>query len=307
MADDPRNPVLADYTYPHRPQHTQLLDALRRELKRYGLNVLRADDKSYVASLWGNVAAYMDACDLGIAVFEQINDQDFNPNVSLELGYMMAKQKRILLLKEEHLETLPTDIVGQLYRSFDHFNIAATVGTAIRDWLRDMGIAKSRSERLVLFVSLGGTCRCAMAKVVLSQALRGRELPYRLRVQSIAHRFGSSGKASNAARNVARDVYGSDPLADHVVTERHPGIIEDADLILVMESALVVDLPGDKTYIFTEFFGLSGDVLDPWPPDGPDSPGAPERYRTCLSHLRSVIDSRADKVVSYLNKIGAAV
>ena len=35
----------------------------------------------------------------------------------------------------------------------------------IRQWLQDIGVAKCSGERLVIFVSRGGTCRCAMAKV----------------------------------------------------------------------------------------------------------------------------------------------
>jgi protein-tyrosine-phosphatase len=314
MNQERRSPVLRDYPYPRTnvfvmmrfggsPQHTQIFDAVQTELSRYGLNALRADGKTYVDTLWANVTAYIEACDFGIAVFEQIAERDFNPNVSLELGYMMAKGKQVLLLKEARLPSLHSDVVGRLYKSFDAFDIGTTVSAAIRGWLRDIGVAKSRGERLVIFVSYGGTCRCAMAKVVLSQALRGRHLPYRLRTQSIAHAFGSAGTASGAAREVVKQIYGSDLLADHVVTQRHPAIIEDADLILVMERKLLEGLPSEKTYVFNEFFGLTGDVLDPWPPD---NSGAHERYLECLHHLRSVIDSRVEKVVVHLNKLGAA-
>src|SRR5689334_24260216 len=71
-------------------QYRELHEVLRAELDHYGLHLLRADDKSYADWLWASVEAYMAACDFGIAVFEQIDDRDFNPNVSLELGYMLA-------------------------------------------------------------------------------------------------------------------------------------------------------------------------------------------------------------------------
>lgn len=181
-------------------QHREILKAVREALGHYGLNGLRADDKYYSDSLWANVKSYMDGCDSGIAVFEQIEDDDFNPNVSLELGYMLAQMKPVLLLKEKHLKALPSDVVGTLYRTFDSFAIADSLRPSVLGWLRDIGIAKSPTERVVLFVSYGGTCRCAMAKVALDQALRGRHLPYRLRVVSVAHTLGGTNEASRGAR-----------------------------------------------------------------------------------------------------------
>lgn len=147
---------------------------------------MRADDKSYAKSLWANVKSYMDVCNLGIAVFEQITDDNFNPNISIELGYMISQNKDVLLLKDQRLQALPTDIVGQLYKPFDSYNIETTVALSIKQWLRDIGVAKSPAERMLLFVSYGGTCRCAMAKVVLEQILGKRTLPYRLRIISVA-------------------------------------------------------------------------------------------------------------------------
>ena len=51
----------------------------------------------------------MDACNYGIAVFEQIDDQSINANVCIELGYMLGEGKPILILKEKSLINLPTE------------------------------------------------------------------------------------------------------------------------------------------------------------------------------------------------------
>src|SRR5262249_8048062 len=160
------------------------------------------------------------------------NDKDFNPNVSLELGYMMALKKPILLLKEKHLNTLPSDVVGNLYKSFDSRDVSDSIRASVLEWLRDIGVANSPSDRVVLFVSHGGTCRCAMAKVALDQVLRGRQLPYRLRVVSVAHKFGGAKQASRGARRAVYDAYGSDLLEQHRATRRNRGLLDDADLIL---------------------------------------------------------------------------
>lgn len=293
------NPILEQYPNPRAnaflmmrfaetDQHKEILNALASSLSNHGIHPLRADMRSYAPELWANVRVYMDACDLGIAVFEQIDERDFNPNISIELGYMIGREKKVLLLKEKSLASLPTDITGHLYKEFDSARIEETVPKRVLEWLRDTGIAKSAGERSVLFVSHGGTCRCAMAKVVLRQALAGRKLPFPLRIESVAHSYGDANYATQAARRVISEAYGADHLQDHRVTRRNPGILDDADLILVMEDSLRIGLPQDKTFLFNEFFGLQGPVVDPWPDHGDDA--TLERYRGCLSHLRSVLE-----------------
>ncbi len=141
-------------------QNREIHKAIKTELAHYGLNLLRADEKNYAEWLWDNVRAYMDACAFGIAVFEQIDEQNFNPNVSLELGYMLANDKPVLLLKQEHLPNMPSDVVGRLYRSFDAFRITTTTQPQVRQWLQDIGVAKflvnvwlSLSAEVVLVVA----------------------------------------------------------------------------------------------------------------------------------------------------------
>lgn len=310
MSRPDSSPVLFDYPNPGSnvfiimrfrdgKQHHDILTALRKGLDHYGLFGLRADDKAYSDSLWTNVKSYMDACEFGIAVFEQIEDQDFNPNVSLELGYMMAAKKPILLLKERHLKTLPADMLGHLYKPFDSYDVGPTIEPSIREWLRDVGVAKSPNERIVLFVSYGGTCRCAMAKVALEQLLKDRHLPYRLRPVSVAHKFGGSNEASRGARRAVYDAYGQDLLETHRVTRRNPGLLADADLILVMEEPLLEGLPKEKTFLFNRFFGLEGDVTNPWPDE--ENEAAHRRYTECMKNLRNTLDSGADEIIRFLD------
>jgi protein-tyrosine-phosphatase/nucleoside 2-deoxyribosyltransferase len=311
IALETASPVLLDYSNPRTnvflmmrfeptPQHGEIQQAITEALRDYGLHALRADQREYTPDLWANVRAYMDACSHGIAVFEQINEQDFNPNVSLELGYMLAQGKRCLLLKEQRVPALHVDVVGHLYKPFDSYRITETIAPRVTDWLRDIGVAKAPGEKLVLFISYGGTCRCAMAKIMTREALRGRELPFRLRVESVAHAFGEANHASRGARRAIFEKYGADYLEDHVVTRRNKGIISDADVILVMEDKLRKDLPPEKTFLLREFFGGAGEVTNPWP-DSEDVKAA-ERYRTCLNMLVETIEPNVDKLVEYLNQ-----
>lgn len=103
-----------------------------------GLNfhAIRADDRDYTGELWTNVQTCMTGSKFGIAVFEDIDDRDFNPNVSLELGYMLAARKRCLILKEQRLPTLPADVLHRLYKDFDMFRIQETISHQLDRWIR---------------------------------------------------------------------------------------------------------------------------------------------------------------------------
>jgi hypothetical protein len=85
----------------------------------------------------------MTCCHYGVAVFEDIDRLDFNPNVSLELGYMMGHRKRTLILKEQRLPNLPADVVHRLYKPFDMFAITDSVSREVRRWVEvDLGFPR---------------------------------------------------------------------------------------------------------------------------------------------------------------------
>ena len=54
-----------------------------------GLTAVRADEKESTPNLFENVLTYLHGCRFGIAVFERLVGDEFNPNVFLELGYML--------------------------------------------------------------------------------------------------------------------------------------------------------------------------------------------------------------------------
>jgi hypothetical protein len=110
-------------------------DTIRSALAECGFEAIRADDRDYTGELWTNIEVCMTGCNYGIAVFEDIDDRAFNPNVSLELGYMMGRRKRCLILKEKRLPELPTDVVHRLYKPFDAFKIADTVRSQVIRWI----------------------------------------------------------------------------------------------------------------------------------------------------------------------------
>lgn len=161
-------------------------------------------------------------------------------------------------------------------------------------------MAKGPAEKLLVFVSYGGTCRCAMAKVATEQAFAGRALAFRLRVEAVAHAYGGTNEASRGARRAVYEQYGRDLLQSHRVLRQSPGILDDADLILVMEEKLKEGMPLGKTFTFNEFFRANGDVPNPWPDDENDA--AQQRYRQCMVYLKRQIEGNADYLLSHVSR-----
>ena len=122
------------------PAHTTITEVVRATLKQFGLEALRADDKEYHEDLFPNVQTYMHGCGFGIAVMERIEAEEFNPNVSLEIGYMLAHRKPVLLLKDSTLKGLHADLVGKLYRPFDFQKPQETIPAQLKNWLEDKGL-----------------------------------------------------------------------------------------------------------------------------------------------------------------------
>jgi len=122
-------------------EHINILKSLRKTLAEIGLAGVRADDKTYHDDKYDNILTYLHGCGFGIAVFETITDQSFNPNVSLEAGYLMGLHKPICLLKEKSLKTLPSDLVGKLYKEFSIEQCDISINNVLRNWLSDKNIS----------------------------------------------------------------------------------------------------------------------------------------------------------------------
>jgi hypothetical protein len=124
------------------PVYDQIAQAVRSALTPFGIDGLRADDKEYDHDLFSNVLTYMYGCWYGIAVLERIDTEEFNPNVSLEVGYMLALGKPVCLLRDKTLKTMPSDLAGKLYRTFDPYDPTGSVSRALTPWLNDMGAVR---------------------------------------------------------------------------------------------------------------------------------------------------------------------
>lgn len=115
----------------------EIVKAIQETAARHGIAVVRADDHEFHADLWGNVRTFLHGCSFGVAIYERIEQDEPNANIGLEVGYLLAMGKPVLLLKERTLRTLQTDLMGRLYRVFDEHNAAGTIPGQLERWLID--------------------------------------------------------------------------------------------------------------------------------------------------------------------------
>jgi hypothetical protein len=119
-------------------QYLKIERVIKNKLSECGLKGHLARDFWYSKDLWDNVRIYMLACDLGIAIFDEIDSRDFNPNISIELGFFEALGKEALLLKDKRMPTLPIDFCGYLYRDFDTYKIKKSISEQLFSWISDL-------------------------------------------------------------------------------------------------------------------------------------------------------------------------
>ncbi|MBE0680750.1 MAG: hypothetical protein IH589_02460 [Anaerolineales bacterium] len=137
---DPHKCVFIMMAFGNRQFHSEVVKVVKNIFLNYGIVALRADDKSYSDDLFANVKTYMYGCGQGVAIFERVSSDSHNPNVSLEVGFMMALDKPVLLLKDSTLNLLPFDLIGRLYKPFDTEKLYETLSPMIEKWLIEKSI-----------------------------------------------------------------------------------------------------------------------------------------------------------------------
>jgi hypothetical protein len=120
--------------------HINIYKVLEDIFNKFNINLLRADMRSYSDDLLINVETYIYGCSFAIALFERLESDIFNPNVSFEVGYILALRKHICLVKEKTMPRLYSDIVGKLYFEFDINDLEGTLSLQIEKWLKDKKI-----------------------------------------------------------------------------------------------------------------------------------------------------------------------
>jgi hypothetical protein len=122
----------------------QIVKSIKTTAEKHGLAIIRADENDFHAHLWENVRTLLHGCSFGIAVYERIEREEPNANVGLEVGYLMAMNKPVLLLKDKTVPELQSDLAGKLYKNFDPYDTENTIPEQLTRWLEDSGIIVPR-------------------------------------------------------------------------------------------------------------------------------------------------------------------
>ena len=113
--------------------------------EKKSIKVVRADEKNFTGEVWSNVKLYMDCCKYGIALFNQFLRTDktgevFNPNVVLEVGYMLAQGKSVCILKDKSLKNFISDLIPKYYYEYSKRKMGETINNKLQEWIDNENI-----------------------------------------------------------------------------------------------------------------------------------------------------------------------
>ncbi len=114
----------------------------REALRHHGMRLHLASDRNADDDLFGNIAGHMWACKYGIGLFETRFGSEYNDNLQIEVGGMLMTGRRCALLRDRETPNLPTDFVGQIYKSVDFDDLDA-VSASVHLWAaEDLGLGR---------------------------------------------------------------------------------------------------------------------------------------------------------------------
>jgi len=125
-------------TKPHKEVHVALVNILKEK----GFNLLRADDRNYSDDVLANIETYIHGSKFALSVHERVQDDSHSANVALEIGYFLGQRKDVCQIKENTVRSLPSDLQGKLYVSFDISDIQSSLSAALVGWLSDKRLIK---------------------------------------------------------------------------------------------------------------------------------------------------------------------
>ena len=142
--------VMTSFTDAYKDTISQSLSALEEE---YYVKPILANHPYGETNeeLFTNIKGMMHSCDFGIGVFFlEPKTNSINPNLSLEVGYMLGLDKQICYLKDKNLPKLNTDLAAMIYTEYKKTKNAKGKGVklmkdALLEWVN--GNAKNLNIR----------------------------------------------------------------------------------------------------------------------------------------------------------------
>jgi protein-tyrosine-phosphatase len=275
----------------------EIYEAVARAAKHHGLVPLRADMKQFAPVVWWNVLTYMIGSSYGIVIYEPKDCIPFNPNVSIEAGFMLGVDRQVLLLANQKLTSMPIDFSGRVFRTFSDTNISQSVFQAVSDWItRDLSYFAYGDKKLIVFASLGGTCRCVMAKAILQDRLEKSKIVVAVDAAAVADPYNA--KISPSAVRVLEEVNCSEWIKDHRPRKLSAYLQDRANLVVVLtDSALRASDRSGKVVTDVGLFGRQ--IANPYP-DNEDNESL-EKYREARRAIERGIDDNFEKLLNLAN------
>ena len=173
--------------------HESIVGCLRNTVSTYNIKLLRSDDKAYHDDLYWNIMTYIYGCSFGLALFERIESEVFNPNVAFETGYMIALNKPVCLLKDSTIPSLYANMIGRLFLPFDIQNPDKSISSVLIKWLFDKDLIQKSEKQ-----------KRSWSKYLPNVSKRDRQI---LKVVELAHQDLSNDEISQKLEMHIYDVY----------------------------------------------------------------------------------------------------
>jgi protein-tyrosine-phosphatase len=273
----------------------QIYEAASLAIEHHGLIPLRADLVEFTPALWWNVLIYMIGSAYGIVIYEPKDGIPFNPNVSIEAGFMLGLDRQVLLLSNQKNASLPVDFSGRKFKTFDSRNISETVNKAVSDWIeKDISYFPYGRRKLIIFTSLGGTCRCVMAKAILRDRLERLKIATAT-VDAAAVADPHHNRISPSAIRVLDEIGCSKWIKDDRPRKLSPYLQDRADLIIALTDSRLARAPDRPEKIITDVDLFGFRITNPYP-DKEDDDSIVE-YRNSRKQIAAGIDATLEKIL----------
>jgi protein-tyrosine-phosphatase len=265
------------------------------ELSHHGLVPVRADQRAFAPVLWWNIVTYMLGSSYGLVIYQPYEDITYNPNVSIEAGFMLAQDRPVLFLANESLSRLPTDFSGHIYKTYSSARRTPTVRAAVKDWIaNDLSYYDYGDRKLILFLSLGGTCRCVMGKAILADLVDRHKIPG-LAVDAAAVADPHHSTISPSAHRAITETHRERWIDKHRPRKLCAYLQDRANLIIMLTGGPLARSTASGSNVITDVQLFGESIPNPYP-DNEDEESL-TKYRAVRDQLDRLIESHFDDIV----------
>jgi protein-tyrosine-phosphatase len=264
-------------------------DHIKHTVTNFGMRAVRADDlygPNILTDIWKGISESQ-------VIIADITGR--NPNVMYELGVAHAMGKDVVILSQADAD-IPFDLRHDRCLLYEdnaegytqlHAKIPSFLKDLLFDGLRDnLGSKIEDDDKVILILSTGGTCRCAMANMIMRHYLqlkKGLSKFVPISAGLCERTFPTMSAEAQEVLKARLDIDG----ANHKTLLATFPLIARADTILLMSSELLAILPRQfrtKAELFSSFLGRSEDIDDPYR-------RGPQAYQKCFELIESLVST----------------